>query len=118
MIETTSITVGIQVGNLKEGVEWYRRLLMASPDLEPVGGVLEYEIRNGFWLQISEGNQNSGGSVVRFGVKDLDAARESLLDRGIKVDEIVRIESLIAFFDFQDPWENQLSFYELLSSVG
>ena len=118
MIETTSITVSVEVGNLQEGTEWYGQLLMAGPDIEPVEGVLEYKVRSGFWLQISEGGRNSGGAVVRLGVKDLKAECNRLLAAGVPVDEIVQIDGVIAFADFQDPWGNQLSLYQVLDSAG
>jgi len=117
MIETTSMTVGIQVGDLEQAKAWYGRLLDATPDIEPVEGILEYEVHAGFWLQISRGDQSSGGSVVRFGVRDIESARKRLIDNGVVVGEIERIEGIIALLDLRDPWDNQLSFYQVLGGA-
>ena len=44
MIETTSITIAIPVGNLEEATRWYAELLKDQPDIEPVGGIREFEV--------------------------------------------------------------------------
>jgi catechol 2,3-dioxygenase-like lactoylglutathione lyase family enzyme len=114
MIETTSITVGFLVSDLAEAIRWYTALLDAEPDLEPVEGIAEFEVREGFWLQLSEG---SGGSeaVLGLGVRNVDAARERLVGMGIPVGEVERIPGVIAFCDFTDPWGNGLSLYQVLA---
>jgi hypothetical protein len=118
MIQTTSVTVGIPVGDLADATAWYGRLLEAEPDIEPVEGILEYEVRDGFWLQISEGERGSGEAVIRFGVRDIEAARGRLIEAGIEVGDVERIDGLIALLDFVDPWRNNLGFYQVLSRSG
>lgn len=114
MIETTSVTVGIPVGDPDEAVSWYGKLLDAAPDIEPVEGILEFEVRPGFWLQIAEGNRGSGDAVIRLGVRDLDAALARLHTIGIETGDIQRIPGVIMFSDFSDPWDNDLGLYQVL----
>jgi catechol 2,3-dioxygenase-like lactoylglutathione lyase family enzyme len=118
MIETTSITVGIPVGELEEATRWYARLLDAGPDIEPVEGIVEFEVRDGVWLQLFEGSGGSGESVIRLGVPDVDAARERLGGLGFEVGEVERVPGVIAFCDIADPWRNQLSLYQVLSETA
>ncbi len=115
MIETTSITVGIPVGDLDDATAWYGRLLEAEPDIKPVEGILESEVRDGFWLQLFEAEGGSGEAVVRFGVREIEAATGRLREVGIEVGEVERVEGVIAFCDFADPWGNVLSLYQILS---
>ncbi|HJV04616.1 MAG TPA: VOC family protein [Actinomycetota bacterium] len=118
MIETTSVTVGIPVADLEEAIRWYTRLLDAGSDIEPVEGVVEFEVRDGFWLQLFEGAGGSGEAVIRLGVLDIDAARERLVGIGLEVGEIERIPNVIAFCDLMDPWGNGLSLYQVLPAAS
>jgi catechol 2,3-dioxygenase-like lactoylglutathione lyase family enzyme len=113
MIETTSVTVGIPVGDLEEATRWYARVLEAGADLEPVEGIVEFEVRDGFWLQLFEGTGGSGEAVVRLGVRNIDGARERLLGLGLSVDEVERIPGVIDLCELADPWGNRLSLYQV-----
>jgi hypothetical protein len=115
MIETTSVTIGMPVGRMDEAIGWYRRLLGTGPDIEPVEGIVEFEVREGFWLQLSEGRGGSGGAVLSLGVRNVDAARERLVGMEIPVGEVERIPGVIAFCDLTDPWGNRLSLYQVLA---
>ncbi len=69
MIDVTSVTVGIPVGDLRAAQRWYEAVLMVSePDLEPVQGILEHEV-GGVWLQLSEADAAPGGTVLRIGCR-------------------------------------------------
>lgn len=113
MIRTTSVTLGIGVGDLDAAVAWYGRLLEEPEVVRPVDGVVEYELRPGVWLQLAEDDVVSQAVVIRLGVKDLDATREALVAAGVAVDEIERIPGVIAYADLVDPWGNRLGLYEV-----
>jgi hypothetical protein len=115
-METTSVTLGIPVGNVAEAGRWYERLFDSKTRLEPVDGILELEVQDDFWLQLFEEDGGSGHAVLRFGVRDVEAARMRLTELDIEVGEVERVEGEIAFFDFVDPWGNALSYYEVLAT--
>lgn len=107
---TTSVTVGLPVRDLDSARAWYERVLGKVADIEPVPGILEFEVHPGSWLQLHDGHQ----TVFRIGVKDLEAARDRLSTMGIDVGPIERVEDVIAFFEFADPDGNHLSLYQVL----
>ena len=114
-MEVTSITVGIPVSDLEKATEWYGRLLQKSPGLEPARGVREFEVAERCWLQLTEARMSESENIFRIGVKDIDAERRRLVDIGIEVGEITRIERLIALCDFQDNDGNRLNLYQVLT---
>jgi hypothetical protein len=116
VIETTSVTIGMPVGRMDEAVNWYAELLDTGPDIEPVEGIVEFEVREGIWLQLFEGRGGSGKAVLGFGVRNVDAARERLVGMDIPVGEVERIPGVIAFCDLTDPWGNRLSLYQVLAA--
>jgi catechol 2,3-dioxygenase-like lactoylglutathione lyase family enzyme len=113
-VQTTSVTIGVPVRDLAAARRWYETLLeVDKPDLEPVAGVVEYQV-GACWLQLSQDDGGPGGWVFRIGVPNVRAERRRLLDLGIEVDDLIEIDGLIAFCDFRDPDGNVLSVYTLV----
>ncbi|MBA3371979.1 MAG: VOC family protein [Actinomycetota bacterium] len=114
-MEATSVTVGVPVTDLRRASTWYGRVLDRQADLEPVDGIVEFEVA-GCWLQLYQGAPLAGQDFAfRIGVRDVEAQRRRLLDLGIEVGAITVIEGVIAFCDFADPDGNGLSLYTVLS---
>jgi catechol 2,3-dioxygenase-like lactoylglutathione lyase family enzyme len=110
-----STTHLVEVGDLQDAQRWYADVLGRGPDIEPVDGVLEWELREGTWLQVAEGAPNpQPGQMLRLGVEDIDAATAALAEAGVDVGEVERVEGVIAFCEFQDPFGNPLSLYQEL----
>jgi len=110
-VESTSVTVGVAVTDLVASRRWYEAVFeIAGPDLEPVEGVVEYQIGD-CWLQLGEAPGGPGGWVFRVGVADVRKERARLLGLGVRVEPVVTIEGVIEFCDFCDPDGNRLSLY-------
>jgi lactoylglutathione lyase len=113
-MRATSITVGVPVSDVDKSGRWYERTLGIGPHIEPVGGIHEYEVASGCWLQLFEGETSSSDHVFRIGVEDIEAERHRLLSLGVAVQETERVEGVIAFCEFVDPDRNRLSLYQVL----
>lgn len=109
------VTVGVHVRSLADARRWYERLLGKGPELEPVPGIVEFNVC-GAWLQLEEGPVVPGSSALRFGVPDLGTERTRLEGLGVRLGETVTVPRVIRFFDFADPDGNSLGCYELLKS--
>jgi predicted enzyme related to lactoylglutathione lyase len=116
-MQITSVTIGLTVSNLETARRWYEQVFeLATPDLEPIDGVAEYDLGSA-WLQLGEGQPaDSSSTTIRFEVPDVAAehARILALDLEIELDEIVQVPDLIDFFVFRDPDGNLLSLYTLV----
>ncbi|MEC7276318.1 MAG: VOC family protein [Bdellovibrionota bacterium] len=111
------VTVGINVKNLKEATSWYQKLAGEKPTLKPIPNINEIEVVKGFWLQLVEAPKvNPGDSVIRLGVTNIESEKERLAKLEIDIGEIKRVEGLIAFSEFSDPYGNKLSLYQVLTS--
>jgi predicted enzyme related to lactoylglutathione lyase len=111
----TSITVGIPVSDLATSSHWYSQVFeLTGPSIEPVEGIAEYEI-GGCWLQLIEEGSKPGGGVFRVGVADVEAERGRLERLGIEIGPTEQVESMLTYFEFDDPDGNHLSFYTVTS---
>lgn len=110
-----SVTIGLPVPDLHHAVAWYQQLIGRPPDLEPAPGVAEFELTPRCWLQLLEGKKQPGqGNILRVGVTDLNLACEHLRQMGIEPGPIRRVEGVVAYCGFSDPFGNQLSLYQVL----
>lgn len=110
-----SFTVGLPVADLNSAVQWYRRLLGEAEELNPAPGVCELQIVSSVWLQLFESElQGSNPSVIRFECDDIEASRAHALELSSEVGEIATVPEAVSYFEFRDPFGNQLSFYALL----
>jgi lactoylglutathione lyase len=115
MTKIKSFTVGLPVTDLNGAVEWYRRLLGEVEEINPAPGVWEFQIISSGWLQLFKSEINgSNPAVVRFESDDIEASRMLVASLGTDVGEIETVPEAVRYFEFRDPFGNQLSFYELL----
>lgn len=111
----TGTTHLLQTPDLVQAERWYTALLGRGPDLEPVDGVVEWELHADTWLQVAQGQPAAGtGQMLRLGVDDIDTAADALRALGIESVDVERIAGVIAFCEFHDPFGNQLSLYQEL----
>lgn len=115
MLLVTSVTITVPVTDLRAAQRWYEAVLgVDAPDLEPVQGVVEYQV-GGAWLQLSEAGDGPGGSTVRLGVPDVHEQRARLVGLGVEGGDVEVVDGVIAWWDFCDPDGNRLSLYTLLA---
>ena len=117
MTKVKTFTVGLPVTDLRRAVEWYRQLLGEAEEINPAPGIWEFQIISSGWLQLFESESNNpNAAVVRFESYDIEASRMQALSLGTDVGEIESVPEAVRYFEFRDPFGNQLSLYELLGS--
>jgi lactoylglutathione lyase len=110
MTKVKTFTVGLPVTDLNSAVEWYRRLLGEVEEVNPAPGVWEFQIISSGWLQLFESEINNPNlAVVRFESDDIEARRMQALSFGTDVGEIETVPEAVRYFEFRDPFGNQLS---------
>jgi predicted enzyme related to lactoylglutathione lyase len=107
--QVTALLPLIPVRDLAVAAEFYNNWIGRSADLEPDAGLAEWELAKGMWLQVAEKPETAGTSVVRLGVEDTIKARESLIERGVEVDEIQEFGGFVRIADFRDPDGNRFT---------
>lgn len=66
-----SVTIAFYVQNLKETIEWYKRIFGDLPETEPVPGIKELELFSGCWLQLIETESHKNNeSILRLEVEN------------------------------------------------
>jgi predicted enzyme related to lactoylglutathione lyase len=115
-MQIMSTTIGIPVTDLNLAQLWYEAVFeLEAPDLEPVDGIVEYQVGE-VWLQLAhEESPVHAGVVMRFGVTDVVVDHARLEALGVDVSPIVHVEGAVDFFDVVDPDGTTLSFYTVVA---
>ncbi len=115
------LTASLGVSELDRSVAWYQ---------ENLGFEMIYKVDEMAWCELKspvdrvniglsqvEDLEVKGGATLTFGVTDVDTARSSLEDRGVKFDgETVTIPDMVKLATFYDPDGNKLMFYQNLQT--
>lgn len=112
-----SITIGIAVKNVTEATGWYKSLLGDVEIMEPAPGTIELKLTDNTWLQLDDTGYlevGGGSTIVRFETKDIDAAHELVKKLTSDIEDIILVEGVVKYFDFNDPAGNRLSYVQLL----
>ena len=109
----------VQVKDLSAAMDWYKKtlgcgLVMHMPEIGWCE--LKSPARNCLigLSETKEGDKHlsNGGSNLSFGVKNIEAAREWLLEREVKAEEIQVIPDTVQLLYFSDPDGNRILFYQ------
>ncbi|MCU9614894.1 VOC family protein [Caldibacillus lycopersici] len=108
------MTTQLKVASITDGQAWYEILLNKKPDFIPHAGFAEWQLLPGCWLQVAEGTPAVGNGPLRFGIANIEAERERLIEQ-LKIERFEihsRPEVSVKWGTFSDPWGNQLGFFE------
>lgn len=114
------LTVSLPVSDLDAAVDWYQKVL---------GFELQYRLDDLGWCELISPvakvnvglsvveSPNPGGATPTFGVQDMNAAKASLEENGVRIDgDIVTIEGMVSLLTFYDQDDNSLMLYQDLAS--
>ncbi len=114
------LTVSLPVSDLDAAIDWYQEIL---------GFELQYRLDDIGWCELKSPvanvnvglsaveSPNPGGATPTFGVQDMQAAKASLQEKGVRIDgDIVTIEGMVSLLTFYDKDDNSLMLYQDLAS--
>jgi hypothetical protein len=111
------MTYQVRVEDFPQGVQWYKTLLNKEPDYVPHENFAEWEILPGCWIQVAKGNPSQGSGPIRLGVYNIEEERKRLINT-LQTESFEihsREEVPVKWATFQDPWGNQIGFFEYLN---
>ncbi|HXY44221.1 MAG TPA: hypothetical protein VEH29_08535 [Acidimicrobiales bacterium] len=113
LVEAATLVVGVD--DMTEALSFYGRLFGRPPDFVLEEDFQEYEVVPGMWYQLTTRVPPGRGRRVRFGVADMAAERQALLEQGIEVSGITGKPGVVAWCQFRDPFGNPLGFFQDLA---
>lgn len=114
-IRINAMTIQVRVTDIEQGVSFYQRLIGRAPDLDATPTFKEWQILPDCWLQVTIGDAPMQ-TRLRLGVADLDTARTwAETHLGVQATPVERIDGLVAWCNFVDPWGNPIGLFQDLA---
>lgn len=111
------ITVGVPVPDLERAVDWYTQVVGRPLEtISPMEGIMELQVAPGAWLQLFQESAESfeaSRAVMRFKTEGIERDATRLRAAGIEIGEITHIPGIVFFAEFNDPFGNPVSLYQL-----
>lgn len=108
-------TIGLPVNNIEKAVDWYRLLIASGEEVSPVEGIWEIQLTDDLWLQLFESdNLQKSPTSLNFETADIEQSHELVSTLHVEVGNIETVPEAVKYFEFSDPFGNNLSFYQTL----
>jgi len=114
---TDMITAEYRVRDMACALDFCGALFGRGPDFRASDTFVEWELVPGSWFQIRETPETGTAGPLRWRVDDVEAERQRLIEtHGLAIDPVTRVEGVVAYCTFTDPFGNPLGLLQDLAS--
>jgi hypothetical protein len=104
----SGFTTRLRVPDVAAGLTFHEDLTGRAPDSSPHVDFCEGELQSAAWFQLGQGKVTEA-YPLRFAVRDIAAEVSRMPARfEITCSEILRVPEVVAWCNFEDPWDNRL----------
>lgn len=100
----------VAVSDVEEAADWYERLTGRPPTNRPMPTLVEWQMTDGGWLQVTADKHRAGSTMANFAVDDLTGHSEQLSARGLAPGSIVEADKGVRLCSLTDPDGNVITF--------
>lgn len=108
MAHVEHVLAVIAVSDIEAGRSWYTKLFGREPDNNPMPNLIEWQVINGAWVQVTEDPQRAGNGMLNLAVSDIVEGARELREMAIETREIIDANKGVQLCPVTDPDGNQL----------
>lgn len=97
------------VSDIDRSNTWYERLFGRRADNNPMPVLVEWQVTDRSWVQVSVDETRAGSGLLNFAVDDLEAQIAEIAGRGIHCGEIVEANKGVRLSTVEDPDGNTIT---------
>ena len=98
----------IPVSDIEVGRAWYTKLFGRDPDNNPMSNLIEWQVTNGAWVQVTEDLQRAGNGMLNLAVSDIEEGARDLREMGIDAAAIIDANKGVRLCPIIDPDDNKI----------
>lgn len=106
----THVLAVVPVTEIAAAREWYVRLFDREPDNNPMETLIEWQLVDHGWLQVTVDAERAGTGQANLAVDDLPRHVEGLTSRGVAPSETQPVNRGVALYPVTDPDGNVVTF--------
>jgi glyoxylase I family protein len=98
----------VAVRDIEAGRSWYTKLFGRGPDNNPMSNLIEWQVTDGAWVQVTEDRMRAGNGMLNLAVSDIEAGARELREMGIDAGEIINANKGVRLCPITDPDNNKI----------
>jgi predicted enzyme related to lactoylglutathione lyase len=99
----------VPVSDLERADAWYEALFGRAADNRPMSSLLEWQVTDAGWVQVTVDTDRAGSGLLNLAVDDLAATREELATRGLDTAKIQPVNKGVELSPTSDPDGNVIT---------
>ncbi len=98
----------VAVSDIDAGRAWYTRLFGREPDNNPMANLVEWQVTERGWVQVTEDAARAGHGLLNLAVSDLDDGVRELRELGLEPGAILEANKGVRLCPLTDPDDNKI----------
>src|SRR5688500_3209238 len=98
----------VAVRDIDAGRAWYTKLLGREPDTDPMPNLVEWQVTDGGWVQVTEDPVRAGNGMLNLALSDFEDGVREVREMGIGTGDILDANKGVRLFPIADPDNNMI----------
>ena len=100
----------VPVADFEAAQAWYERLFGRPADNLPMGGLVEWQLTDSGWVQLTRDADRAGSALLNLAVDDLEGHVADISGRGLAPGAIETVSKGVQLSGIRDPEGNTITF--------
>jgi predicted enzyme related to lactoylglutathione lyase len=100
----------VPVADFEAAQAWYERLFGRPADNLPMGGLVEWQLTDSGWVQLTRDADRAGSALLNLAVDDLERHVADISGRGLAPGAIETVSKGVQLSGIRDPEGNTITF--------
>ena len=106
MAHVEHVLAVVAVSDIEAGRSWYSKLFGRDPDNNPMPDLVEWQVVDGGWVQVTEDPQRAGHGMLNLAVSDIEEGVAEVRECGLEPGRIVEANKGVRLCAIADPDDN------------
>jgi len=98
----------VAVRDIEASRAWYTTLFGRDPDNNPMPSLVEWQVTDGGWVQVTEDPLRAGNGMFNLALSDFEEGVRELRERGLGAGEIIDANKGVRLCPIADPDNNMI----------
>lgn len=108
MVQVNYVLAVVAVSDITTSRAWYASLFGREPDNNPMSNLVEWQVTDGGWVQVTEDSLRAGHGMLNLAVYDIEESVRKLREVGLEPGEIIDANKGVRLCPIADPDHNMI----------
>lgn len=98
----------VAVTDIEAGRAWYAALFGREPDNNPMPNLVEWQVTDGGWVQVTEDPSRAGSGMLNLALTDFEEGVREVREKGLATGDVIEANKGVRLFPLADPDNNTI----------